>query len=89
MSIKRRVQELFVVILFITAENLKQPLNWKEPGEWINEFRYSHTVEYCIAKLKKRNQTTYTSNKDTSQKYDIDQKKLDTKGLIQYDSFYI
>lgn len=39
--------------LVITAENLKQALNLKEPGEWINEFRYIHTVEHYAAKLVK------------------------------------
>lgn len=71
---------MVVVTLFIIAENLKQPLNWKEPRKWIDKFRYIHTVEHYIAELEEKPDTD-TSNEDISQKYDTDQKKLDTKGL--------
>ena len=70
--------------LFITAENLKQPLNWEELEEQINEFRYIHTVEH--RKIFKEEQTTDTSNQVTTRihlkKNDIGPGSVEASGSV-------
>lgn len=74
-------------IHYIVAPNGKQPKR-TSTGEWISKLYYIQLG--CSTKIEKNKPLTHTvSNTDDSQTHNAEQKKLDTKENILYDTIYI